>query len=205
MAKGTTTSRVRQGASPRSGRAAPLAPAERRAAIIEATIPLLREHGLALTTRRIAEAAAVAEGTIFSVFPDKETLIAAAVDAAMDPAAAIERLHGIDLSLPLVTRTGEAVAALQEHFAEIWRLLAAVGPSGPRRVPVRNQAFDRFGGALEELLSPDAGSMVLSPTDAARTLLGLALGCSHPVVVEEPMPAETIAKLFLSGVEGRSR
>ena len=59
---------------PARRRVAPLAPDDRRAALIEATLPLLREHGTAVSTRQIADAAGVAEGTIFRVFPDKNSL-----------------------------------------------------------------------------------------------------------------------------------
>ncbi|HBX79727.1 MAG TPA: TetR/AcrR family transcriptional regulator, partial [Propionibacteriaceae bacterium] len=49
-------------------RAAPLSPDDRRRALIAATRPLLAEFGPDVSTRRIAEAAGVAEGTIFRVF-----------------------------------------------------------------------------------------------------------------------------------------
>ena len=41
-------------------RAAALPPSERRAEIIAATLPLVREHGANVTTRQIAEAAGIA-------------------------------------------------------------------------------------------------------------------------------------------------
>ena len=69
-----------------SGRAAALPPEERRAAIVEATLPLLMEHGELVTTSQIAAAAGVAEGTIFRAFPDKEALLSATLEAAMDMA-----------------------------------------------------------------------------------------------------------------------
>ncbi len=61
-------------------RAAPLPPDERRAAIVAAAIPLVCDHGAAVTTREIAEAAGIAEGTIFRVFATKEDLLDAVVD-----------------------------------------------------------------------------------------------------------------------------
>jgi len=72
-----------------------MAPDERRAALIAATLPLLREHGLAVTTRQIADAAGVAEGTIFGVFPDKNSLLRAAVLSAFDPAPLKDSLRGV--------------------------------------------------------------------------------------------------------------
>ena len=50
-------------------------PEERREAIVQATLPLLREHGANVTTRQIAQAASIAEGTVFRVFSDKEELL----------------------------------------------------------------------------------------------------------------------------------
>src|SRR3954469_11968102 len=82
-------------------RAAALPPEERRARIVEATLPLLLAHGAGLTTRQIAEAAGIAEGTIFRAFPDKESLIAAVVDAALDTSAVDAALDAIDPDLPL--------------------------------------------------------------------------------------------------------
>ena len=66
-------------------RASALPPDERRSMIVAATLPLLLEHGEMVTTRQIAEAAGIAEGTIFRVFADKDELIAAVIEAALDP------------------------------------------------------------------------------------------------------------------------
>ena len=68
-----------------STRAAALPPEERRAALVETTLHLLIEHGPSVTTRQIAEAAGIAEGTIFRAFPDKEHLIEAVVERVLEP------------------------------------------------------------------------------------------------------------------------
>src|SRR3954454_15719963 len=97
----------------RPRRASALPADERRAAIVEATVPLLLEHGTAVTTRQIAEAAGVAEGTIFRVFPDKDAVIDAAVEAAFDPEETHEGLRNIARDLPLEERLLQAIEIVQ--------------------------------------------------------------------------------------------
>src|SRR3954462_4410687 len=95
--------------APVSGRAAALPPEERREALIAATLPLVLEHGTAVSTRLIAEAAGVAEGTIFRVFPTKDDLIEAVLASAFAPSALIEAIGQVDRSLPLADRLVVAV------------------------------------------------------------------------------------------------
>src|SRR6478735_1472510 len=110
-----------------STRAAALPPEQRRAAIVDSTIPLLIEHGSAVTTRQIAEAAGIAEGTIFRVFPDKESLIGAVVESAFDSASTDAALIDIDPSLPLEARLVEAVEIIRRRVADLWQLRTALG------------------------------------------------------------------------------
>ncbi|MDO8107522.1 helix-turn-helix domain-containing protein [Isoptericola sp. b441] len=73
-----------------------LSPEDRRAAILDATVPLLVQHGVALTTRQIADAAGVAEGTLFRVFDDKRALVVAAIAHALDPLPVVAAIRGVD-------------------------------------------------------------------------------------------------------------
>ena len=75
-------------------RAPRLTPDERRGALIEATIPLLLQHGASVSTRQIAEAAGVAEGTIFRVFDSKEDLVHAAATQLLASDGLITPLAG---------------------------------------------------------------------------------------------------------------
>ncbi len=67
-----------------------MSPDDRRKAILDALIPLLVERGGDVTTKEIAQAAGIAEGTIFRVFPDKATLLFAAAQEAINPAGGQE-------------------------------------------------------------------------------------------------------------------
>src|SRR5713101_1245880 len=68
----------------RTRRAAALPPDERRSMIVAVTLPLLLAHGERVTSRQIAEAAGIAEGTIFRAFADKDELIATVLEVALD-------------------------------------------------------------------------------------------------------------------------
>src|SRR5262245_34203727 len=114
-------------------RATPLPPAERRAAIVAAVGPLVLEHGAAVTTKQIAQRAGVSEGTIFNVFADKDDLIEAVIEAALDPQPLEDTLAAIDPTLPFEARLVVATEEVQLRMMHIWRLIAALGPRSHRR------------------------------------------------------------------------
>jgi AcrR family transcriptional regulator len=180
----------------RRPRASALPPAERRRAIVEATIPLLVQHGESITTRQIADAAAIAEGTIFRVFPDKDALIDAAVDAALDPAPFEAALEAIDPTLPLDELVHEVVVVWVRRTADTWRLLSSVGS----RVRERRARPIAESPGLARLLAAHRSELDVPPRAAARALRALTLAMSHPLMVERPASAREITRTFLYGV-----
>lgn len=180
-----------------SRRASALPPDERRAAIIEAVIPLLIEHGESVTTRQIACVAGVAEGTIYTVFADKGELLDAAVDAALDPAPLDQHLRQIDPKLPYEQRLVEATEMMQQRIVEVWRLISSLG--GTRKDEARRSMTDSVG--LAEIFESEPGRFRLEPAAAARTLRALTLALTHPMLSSEPVGAEEIVRTVLHGIE----
>ncbi len=133
-------------------RAAALPLAERRAAIVAATLPLFLEQGGAITTKEIAQAAGIAEGTIFRVFEDKTALLDAVMEAALDPAPAERAIGAIDPSLPFEERLVAAVEILRKRVLYVFHVLSAA--SGTTRGPAKQRSTDL--PALVAIFEPEA-------------------------------------------------
>jgi AcrR family transcriptional regulator len=177
-------------------RASALPPDERRSAIIDATLPLLLENAEMVTTRQIAEASGIAEGTIFRVFADKDAVITAVIDAAVDPAPMEAALGELDPDGSLDRVLTQAIAILQRRTIEVWRLMSSVGPRFHDRV--RRPMTD--SPALVAIFRTHRDEIGIDPVAAGRYLRALALSTSHPMMTEKPMPPKEIAALFLHGV-----
>jgi AcrR family transcriptional regulator len=175
-------------------RATALPPEERRAAIARATVPLLVEHGASLTTKQIAAAAGVAEGTLFRAFQDKDALIAAAIEQACDPQATEAALEGIDPDLPLEQLLTEVVRVLLRNYGQAWRVLSAVPP----RLEWRSAA--EFP-TIARLLTRHRDALRDTPRQVARQVAAVTLSLSHPAIYPgAPAPAREIVALLLNGL-----
>src|SRR5436309_15585680 len=108
-------------------RAVALPADERRRMIVDATIPLLLENGEMVTTRQIADAAGIAEGTIFRVFEDKDAVIEAVIERAMDTEPLEEAVSSIDPNQPRERCLQSAVVIIQQRVADVCRLVTGVG------------------------------------------------------------------------------
>ena len=175
-----------------STRARPLPPDERRAALIAATLPLLRANGMSVTTRQLAEASGVAEGTIFRVFPDKDALIQAAIGAATDPDPILAALDQIDPALPLRERMLALTTILQAWLRDIISLMISIrthpgAPGDERSRHDEKSRYDnnsRIDAAVLRLLEPDQAAFRLPPADVVRVLRALVFAGAHPMLAQ---------------------
>jgi AcrR family transcriptional regulator len=188
-----------------SGRARPLPPDERRAAIVRAVLPVVREYGANVTTRQLARAAGVAEGTLFRVFPDKEAIMTAVVDHVVDPGPWVVAVTEVDPALPLRPRLRAAVAVLQDRLAGVFSIMMMIGRTQPERAnrmrrPPPNDP-DPIMAAVVDLLQPDAEKFRIDVDEVGRFLRLLVFAGTHVWIAEHrPMTPDEIVDLILDGV-----
>jgi AcrR family transcriptional regulator len=192
-----------------------------RARLIEATRTVVREVGYAhASTRAIAHAAGVAEGTIYRHFPDKASLFFATVLEANAPVvawvttlparagegtvegnltdAAVQLSSLRDQILPLEL----AIAADPELAAQRRQAMAAAGTSLPPGPP---EAVAAYLAAEQRLgrVRPD-----LDPQEAAGVFLGMlfVLGAMPAIGDEGPSPVRVASavRMLVRGLQPES-
>lgn len=182
-------------------RATALPPDARRSMIVAATLPLLLEHGDRVTSRQIAEAAGIAEGTIFRAFADKDEIIAAVVEAALDPLPLEAALTDIPRDLAFEAALAAAVVIMQQRVIDTWRLVSSVGTRFHEMT--RRPMAD--SDALVRMFEANRAQITVEPIVAARLLRALTLSTTHPMLAGEPRTPDELVQLFLHGVAGKDR
>jgi AcrR family transcriptional regulator len=188
--------------------------AQRRAAIVEATLPLLIEHGANVPTSKIAAAAGIAEGTVFRAFRDKTELLTACLHAVMESGHEVEQIAAIDRRLPLAQRLITALDHVNGYQNRLWSVAQAVHAAGVDMREARGGhdagppgSMVRVVNAIADMFDPERDELRVEPALAARLLLGLIFtnrmqGVGMGEVVAD---AEELVDFFLHGTQGRKK
>ncbi len=189
-------------------RARPMSPEDRRTSLVDVTLRLLREHGRDVTTRQIAEAAGIAEGTIFRVFDTKDELVEAAISRAFEPGALVERIREIEVDLPLEDRLGRLVGVLQQRYRATFYLMRRVGMLRPpdHDGEQAQAARAEVHGLMVALVGCDADRLTVDADDFCHRLRLLTFAGSHPQISDgHLLTPEQVVGTVLHGLSKEGR
>ena len=186
-------------------RARPLPPAERRASLIAATRQLILDHGPEVTTRQVAEAAKVAEGTLFRVFPTRRDLSAATIADHLSS----ERLADIFAATPTTTTVDETTEVCLSTAADY---VTTFGRFIPRPHQAGDQDEIRFrimelwearvcdiANWMRDRLAPHETQLTMPVKDFAHLVITLAMGYAHGRSPDTTLNPAALARLALDG------
>lgn len=187
-----------------------MAPEERRRAIIDATLPLLLDRGTDVSTREIAQAAGVAEGTIFRAFETKQELVAEAVIQALRDESASAQLAALGSERPLVDVVEDCMKILQDEVSRT-RALTSVFIHRQAGVPDRRcLPFDpgqrharnlRLRAGIAAALQPYADQISVDLENAATAIHAMAFALSHEMAESQPdNRTRALADLVVHGI-----
>jgi AcrR family transcriptional regulator len=181
---------------------------DRRKAILDVVIPLLHAKGSSLTTAEIAQAAKIAEGTIFRVFPDKPAVILEAVKAAMDATPVAEAIRAISVEAPMRTQLVEAARVLRDYFNRMVTLGESLRSGSPMHrarpqdmAALIKRSSDTISAALAELFARHRAVLRVPPAAAKSAFRGLVFASAHPLLPpKERLALEDAVSILLSGI-----
>lgn len=167
-------------------------------AISEATIQVLLSHGAdRLTTTRVADRAGVSVGTLYQYYPNKQSLLFAALENHFEKvSAAVEAACKQARYKPLSEMVREVVEAFVDAKMKrpdistaLYKIAADVGGSA-----LVKRAGQRSRKALEEMLQT-AADTVLSPDKFAIEMMFAAMAGAMRSMLEAGAPPAMVRKM----------
>lgn len=167
--------------------------------ILAIVIPLIIAKGRDVTSKEIADACGIAEGTIFRAFGDKETLLNAAIEQYLAPKQLHESLRSINADLPLDIKLRAIVGVLVDRFRGVIRLIMALGRHGAP--PKRDESQFELVEIIDELLAPNRDELRVLPETVAHYARVVAFASALPVYGDSiPFSTDELVELLTHGV-----
>ncbi|MCP2266635.1 transcriptional regulator, TetR family [Promicromonospora thailandica] len=197
-----------------------MSPEDRQAAIVDAVLPLVAERGHEVTSRELAQAAGVAEGTLFRAFGDKTALVGAVamegLNRAGRPEETLAELTGIDPALPLERRLELVIELGRHRVAEVVRWMTVLRAMAPppgadpharlhaHRAALLDQRARQRAATVEGItavLAPDAHRLRV-PAEVAVSLIESAVAGAHLRIdhLAPAVPADVLADALVNGL-----
>ncbi len=175
---------------------------DRRESILDAVVPLLLSHGADITTKDIADAAGIAEGTIFRAFTDKDELIQLAVARFMDPEPTFVALEHIDPGLELEAKVRAVVEVFRERFAGVIGVVSALGhQKSAHDTHGRRERDARAEALFATLFAPDVDRFRIEPGLAVFFIRLLTFGTAMPMFTSDrDVDTDQLVDFIMQGI-----
>lgn len=154
-----------------------MSPEDRRQAIIDATTQLVLEFGPEVSTRQIADACGLAEGTLFRVFESKRDILRAVVEHIIDPVVIVDEIRSFPEGLSLTDVVAALVATVDTASKRIRSVMAAMHSQlggekhhGPPSAKDHDKFIERHTqlvSAMASVLAPHADQLRVDAEVAA--------------------------------------
>ena len=144
-----------------------------RAAVIDAMLSLLTEHGMPPSVEDVAARAEVSVSSVFRYFDNVDDLLHQTVDRYLDRFRSLFAIAdpGRGLRAERVDRFVEARLELYEAIAPIARLARLRAPEQPPIADTLAEMRRRFLGQVREHFGPELGSLVASEAEDVAAVI----------------------------------
>jgi AcrR family transcriptional regulator len=169
------------------------------------------EHGLQISTRQIAQAAGVAEGTIFRVFPTKQDLITEVILEAVAPDPAIAEIAALPAGLPLQAHVQNLMDVLVRRMTVNNRFIPLIHSPAMRTGAGRCAGAALRDGrylvaaAVAESLTPYVDDLRVPPHRAAAILDANVFTTVTLAVGNDAPSTGDMASLLLYGIADKEQ
>ncbi len=193
-------------------------PLERRATILDAAVPMVATPGLTFTTQEVADAAGIAEGTLFRVFPTKADLVQAVIEQVLDPTTVCRQLsqlrpNSLDEAVSqVIDLLGSSVKNTSAFFASL-HARGEKPPTPPagddctrdQHRTAQERRAQQVHEAITTVLQPFAADLRTTPEVAASHLRTLVMAIHHPFLSDRSITdGDEVTALLLHGISKES-